>query len=233
MIPVLALPILNRYDLAAGMEASVDHPVGRYYVVDNGGEYPEDRPFAAGARHVCRPGHNLGVAASWNLTIKANPLAPWWLFVNSDAVFGPGDLERLAEHMDSRTGPAVASLLDPPMFYSAFAVNAAAIEAVGLWDESYHPCYCEDSDWQARAARIGGVDLARVRSTAGNAEGGSVTIREPGTDNGRTYPENVRYHIAKWGGPPWHEQYGTPWNLGGDLDVSEQPALSRLRAQAW
>jgi hypothetical protein len=69
------------------MEASIDYPVGRYLVIDNGGGYDESerRP----ERVVCRPGGNLGVAASWNLAIKANPFAPWWMFVNADIVFGP------------------------------------------------------------------------------------------------------------------------------------------------
>jgi hypothetical protein len=233
MIPVLTLPIINRYDLAAVMEASVDHPVGRYYVIDNGGGYDPAGPFTAGPRHLCSPGANLGVAHSWNLAVKANANAPWWLFVNADIEFGAGDLARLADHMDQADGPMVASLLDPPMYYSAFAVNAAAIEAVGFWDESYHPCYCEDSDWQRRATLIGGVSFDRVQGTTVTLEGGSVTLREPGTDNARTYPENVRFHVAKWGGFPWQETYGSPWDLGGDLDTSEQPALSRLRGQAW
>jgi hypothetical protein len=230
VIPVLVLPVINRYDLAARMEASVDHPVGRYFVIDNGGGYLEG-PWS-GDRHVCRPGANLGVAASWNLAIKANVDAPWWLFVNADIVFGAGDLERLTEAMDAATEPAVLSLLAPPMFYSAFAVNDRAIEAVGLWDESYHPAYCEDSDWTARATRIGGVRLEHIGGTTQTVEGGSVTIREPGTQNDRTYPENVRYHVAKWGGPPWQERYALPWQ-DGELHMTEQPTLHRLRMQRW
>lgn len=231
MIPVLSLPIINRYDLATLMERSIDAPVDRYYVIDNGGGYDDSDPMAG--RHVCRPGANLGVAASWNLAIKANVDAPWWMFVNADIEFGAGDLARLAEHMDAATGPTVASLLDPPMYYSAFAVNAAAIEAVGFWDESYHPCYCEDSDWTARATRIGGIAFDRIPGTTRTFEGGSVTIREPGTDNGRTYPANVDYHRVKWGGAPWHEVYAFPFDGDGVLDGSEQPRLSRLRQQRW
>lgn len=231
MIPVLVLPIINRYDLARRMEASIDVPVERFYVIDNGGGYDDSEwtPW----RHVCRPGANLGVAASWNLAIKANVHAPWWVFVNADVVFGPGDLARLAERMNAATGPLVCSLLEPPMFYSAFAVNAEAIEAVGFWDESYHPCYCEDSDWQARAQRIGSVEFDLLRGTTATVEGGSVTIREPGTDNARTYPANVAYHREKWGGAPWAEVYAYPFDGDGVLDTSDQPKLSRLRAQAW
>lgn len=232
MIHVLSLPIINRYDLASEMEASIDYPVARYYVIDNGGGYDDSRPFPG--RHVCRPGANLGVAASWNLTIKANVQAPWWLFVNADIVFGAGDLERLSRFMDAATEPIVASLLDPPMFYSAFAVNDRAIDAVGFWDESYHPCYCEDSDWQARSQRVpGGVQLVRVASSTRTVEGGSVTVREPGTANHITYPRNVEYHRRKWGGDPWREAYDIPWDGDGDLTVSEQPMLSRLRLQSW
>jgi len=41
VIPVLATPVLDRYDLLSGMEASVDIDVKRYYVIDNGGKYVE------------------------------------------------------------------------------------------------------------------------------------------------------------------------------------------------
>lgn len=230
MIPVLSLPIINRYDLARAMEASIDHPIGRYYVVDNGGAYRGMAGMAA--RHVCDPGANLGVAASWNLAIKANVKAPWWVFTNADIVFGPGDLGRLAERMDAATHPLVVSLLDPPMYYSAFAVNDLAMDRVGFWDESYHPCYCEDSDWQVRANRLD-VSFERLAGTTRTVEHGSVTIREPGTANARTYPANVAYHREKWGGDPWHEVYDYPWDGDGDLDTSPQPTLARLREQAW
>jgi len=230
VIPVLALPILNRYDLAYEMLRTVDVAVGRFYVVDNGGSFSEEEePLWAVRTHICRPGANLGWGAALNLTIKANLKAEWWLFVNSDIAFSPGDLELVEKAMWEAPGPMVAFACG----FSAFAVNDKAIETVGFMDESYHPCYCEDSDWKARADRIGGVEFVELPTGTKHVGGGSVTIREPGTRNDDTYPENKAYHALKWGGEPWNEQYSSPWNKGGDPSVTTAPRLSRLRSLAW
>jgi hypothetical protein len=231
MIPVLGLPILNRYDLAHGMERSVDVGVERYYVLDNGGGYVESTcglSLAAESIHICKPGFNLGWGAAVNFIIRANLRADWWCFANADTVFGPGDLDALEAAMWAATGPAMVSVCG----YSGFAVNDRAIEAVGWFDEHYIPCYCEDSDWDWRAKHLG-VSFTSIASTTTQAEGGSVTIRQPGTRNNDTYPLNKDYHRAKWGGEPWEEQYATPWNLGGDLTITTAPKLSRLREQSW
>jgi len=227
-IPVMGLPILNRYDLAARMEAGVDVEVKNYYVLDNGGGYrPDEHPWE-GERFVCWPGFNLGWGAALNFIIKANLWSPWWFFPNADIVFGPGDLERLAEAMWSAKGPAYAFICG----YSAFAVNDKAIELVGWFDENYVPCYCEDSDWDWRARNLG-VEAIHLESTTTQAEGGSVTIKEPGTRNDYSYPRNKEYHFEKWGGEPWSELFLTPRDEGGDLSVTKAPKLSRLRDQSW
>ena len=58
MIPVLGVPVLDRYDLLEKMEESVDVEVKRYYVLDNGDKYDPFRQEPAWAEqcHVCRPG---------------------------------------------------------------------------------------------------------------------------------------------------------------------------------
>lgn len=229
-IPVLALPILNRYDLAYKMMDSVDQPVDRFYVVDNGGGFDRDKPDWATEMHVADPGANLGWGAALNLTIKSNLKAPWWFFVNSDIVFGKGALAEAERLMWESPGPTLTLLFG----FSAFGVNDKAIEKVGFLDESYHPCYCEDSDWYARAKLVGDVAVHRPKDTGTiTLEGGSVTIKEPGTRNSSTYPQNVVYHREKWGGDPWQEKHATPWDRGGDPSVTTAPKLSRLRKLAW
>ena len=228
-IPVLALPILNRYDLGYKMLSTVDYPVERLYIIDNGGDWNHDKPDWATQMHVADPGANLGWGAALNLTFKANLNAPWWFFVNSDVEFAPGALEAAAEAIWGDPGPAAVYLAG----YSAFGVNDKAIEKVGFLDESYHPCYCEDSDWHARAERIGGVTFHRPGTETKHVEGGSVTIKVAGTRNQDTYPKNVAYHKVKWGGDPWSEKYSTPWDQGGDPSVTTAPKLSRLRSLAW
>ena len=233
MIPVLAVPVLDRYDLLVGMEASVDAEVRRYYVIDNGGRYgPEDPREWADAVHVCRPGTNLGFASSVNLAIKANLTAPWWFFVNDDIVFAPGDMERMAEAMWAAEGPLVALLQD--CGFSAFAVNDQAIEAVGWFDESYYPAYCEDCDWSWRS-KMAGVKGITVPGTTVHLRSqtiqGNINRRKA---NDRTYMRNKEYHLSKWGGKePREEIYATPFNAGGDPYATVAPRLSRLRELAW
>lgn len=228
MIPVMGLPILNRYDLAKRMEAGVDVEVGRYYVLDNGGGYLESEHPWDGDRFICNPGFNLGWGTALNFIIRANLRSDWWFFPNADIVFGPGDLARLEKAMWEAKGPMWASICG----YSAFAVNDKALELVGWFDENYIPCYCEDSDWHWRAKQLG-VEIVTLESATTQAEGGSVTIRVPGTNNDYSYPLNVKYHRDKWGGAPWAEAHTTPWNKGGDPSVTTAPKLSRLRDQAW
>lgn len=234
MIPVLVVPVLDRYDLLVGMEKSVDAEVRRYFVVDNGGRYPEGDALPWWEdRHVCRPGANLGFAASVNLAIKANLRAPWWFFSNDDMVYAPGDLERLADEMWKADGPRVVFMENAG--FAAFAVNDQAIEAVGWFDESYHPAYCEDCDWEWRAKMIGGVTFfdmpSRSVHLASKTIHGDINRRKA---NDRTYPKNKEYHRAKWGGEePREEEFRTPFDAGGDPALTMAPKLSRLRELAW
>jgi GT2 family glycosyltransferase len=234
MIPVLATPVLDRYDLLEGMEASVDVEVKRYYVIDNGGKYDPFRqePPWAEQRHVCEPGANLGFSASVNLTIKANVVAPWWLFVNDDIIFSPGDLQVLAEHMWASTSTPMLATMQG-CGYSAFAVNELGVETVGWFDEAYYPAYCEDTDIDWRCRQLG---VMRVDVPGTSQHLASQTIRNSPArrdSNDWTYPRNVKYHEAKWGGPPRAEVYLTPFNQGGDPFFTTAPKLSRLRDLAW
>ena len=236
MIPVLAVPVLDRYDLLEGMEKSVDVDVKRYYVIDNGGAYDDE----SGSlwhdwwehRHVCRPGANLGFGASVNLAIKANLGGPWWMVVNDDIIFTPGDLKVLAELMWSMSSTPLLATMEG-CGYSAFAINELAVETVGWFDEAYHPAYCEDTDINWRCQQLG-VQWIDVPGTSQHLA--SQTIRNSEVrrnSNDWSYPRNVKYHEAKWGGPPRSEVYTTPFNQGGDPFITTAPRLSRLRDLAW
>lgn len=222
MIPVLGVPVLNRPDLLARMLASVDAPVGRLVVIDNGGVVPE----IPGAHVVRLPG-NLGVAASWNLLLKATLDAPWWAIVNSDVAFGPGDLASLAAAMADPC-PRIATLDG----FAAFALNAAALDRIGFFDEAFHPAYCEDADYEYRA-RLAEVPIVSIPSRLRHDR--SSTIAEPrlAVENGRTYPQNAAYYAAKWGGPlRGGETYATPFDEGSDPRFTRlEPA--RLRRLRW
>lgn len=223
MIPVLAVPILNRPDLLIAMLASVDEPVRRVYVIDNGDCVPEGL-----ASHICRPGANLGVAASWNLAIRANITAPWWLMVNADVVFAPGDLAQVAAAME-QPGPRIVTLLA----FAAFAFNAEVIDAVGWFDEDFGPMYFEDSDWCRRASLLG-IPAISIGGASVHAHETTISSNpDYHAANRRTEYINREHYLGKWGGLAGAETYATPWNNGGDLRTWPQPSVARLREQQW
>ena len=228
MIPVLGVPVLNRPDLLYRMLDSIDTEVGQIVIIDNGGVASQSTVNLN--ERVIRPGQNLGVAASWNFIIQATPLAKWWAIVNFDIVFAPGDLDRLAQHMDTTTGPEgmVAALGT----FSAFGVSREAINKAGWFDENFHPAYFEDNDFQRRC------DLAGVRSMslpAGLSHNISSTIASDNhlrDQNYRTFGENSDYYRRKWGGSPLNEEYPTPFNNGGDIRAWHLD-IDRLARQTW
>lgn len=219
MIPALIVPYL-RPDFIDRMLASLDEPVEQLVVIDNGSGHP--RPGA-----ISLP-MNIGVASAWNLGLKVSARAEWWLIVNDDVVFAtPGDLARLAGHMADPAARVVT--LDG---FSAFALNRAALDAVGYFDEAITPAYYEDCDFEYRC-RLAGVPIWPMPS--GLQHDRSSTIADPhyGQQNGRTFNANNVYFRAKWGGPPrGGEAYTTPFNRGGSpADWTLEP--QRFREQQW
>ena len=68
MIPVLAIPVLNRPELLAACVASIDHPVETLLIIDNSAELgmgdvaEAALPASVGSLVVTEPPVNLGVA---------------------------------------------------------------------------------------------------------------------------------------------------------------------------
>lgn len=222
MIPVLAAPTLYRTDLLERMVKSIDVDVTVLMVIDNGGRVPGDFPA-----HVVRLPHNLGVGASWNLVFKLTPRAPWWVIVNDDIAFGPGDLAKLLPVMDD--GAAKIAML---LGFAAFAINQAALDVLGFFDENFHPGYCEDNDMTWRAG-LAGVPMVNIDAHLEHE--GSATIRGHPVymnQNGVTFPQNLAYYRAKWGGNPGEETFTSPFDAGGD-PAAVRLQMARLNQYAW
>ena len=218
LIPVLGVPVLNRGDLADRMLESVDVATGETLVILNGN--PDETRSCLSGRDVSYvdPGCNLGVAASWNFIIRARPAAPWWMIVNADIEFGAGDLERLAEVMHD-PAPQLACLFE----FGAFAINQAAVDKVGWFDENFHPIYFEDNDYRRRCA-LSGVPIRSLISRTRH-DNSSTIASGFARHNERTFPTNLDYYVKKWGGPPNHETVTAP----------QTPVLDRRRLvdNAW
>lgn len=222
MIPVLGVPYINSPKYFERLIASIDEEVGQLVIIDN--TFDGSAPQVPGAVTVSAR-CNFGVAASWNLIIKSNPLAPWWLIVNSDVEFAPGDLAQIVEAM--KTNDAVTM-----HGFSIFAASTKAVETVGLFDENFIPAYYEDNDWTYRCKLMGIVitDLA-----LGAAHRGSITIRSDQwlmLENKRTFEKNRRYFMDKWGGDKYNETFLTPFN--GSCSPREWALdISRLADMTW
>jgi GT2 family glycosyltransferase len=168
---------------------------------------------------------NLGVAHGWNTIIKATPWAQWWAMFNSDLTFSEQDIMRLIAAM--RDGDLVMM-----GGYHAFGVHRRCIKQAGWFDENYHPAYCEDNDFTWRVIKAG-LTTRQIPTVTDHV--GSATIKLDHAlreRNNLTYPKNVEYHLAKWGGSMGHEQYEKPFNKAPGpahaiLDID------RLRDQHW
>lgn len=228
MTPII-VPCINRPDLLARFLESVDQPWPVVVIDNSDGPEIHEVCSAAGARWLGMGGTNLGVAASWNLGIRLHPAAPWWCIANADTVLAPGDLHRLAVAM-GKPGPRWVGMNGD---WRVFGINAECVEIVGLFDESFHPCYCEDADYEYRCD-LSGVPWHTI--AGGATHEGSAAIRSDeryAAGNARSYPANRAYYEAKWGGPlRGGERYTTPFDRGGSVRDWTLD-LWRLRELAW
>lgn len=230
MIPALIVPVLNRIDLLGTMLQSIDWGVDELVIVDNGGIVPinvgDFLPLVE-RTHVIQPGHNLGVAASWNLGMKVTPKAPWWCIVGSDVVLGAGDLLRLDMAIDPI--PTIYYMIG----HSAFALTRQTVDVLGYYDENFHPAYDEDLDYDRRADL---VSVPRVNVGFTGTHVGSATIRSDASlhrQNGPTHSANDAYYARKWGGPKQGgETFSTPFNRGGHIGDWRLES-GRLVTQSW
>lgn len=216
-IPVFIAPLYNRPDLLKRMLASVDVPVERGIVVDNG------RSITSGLgldieierlrmRWFAPPFATLGYGGSINFVITQTADAPWWFWASNDVHFEPGMLDRVVELMKD---PA------PRLVSGSFAwgaVNRAAVQAAGLIDEwSFFPIYFDDNDYHWRCV-LTGVEWIELDGWNHGADGhtGSLTIHSDPAIKARnhdSFRENERRYLAKWGGRPGQEVFRQAWNL--------------------
>jgi hypothetical protein len=221
--PVLIIPFLGDAEMLRACVESIDIPV-RLVVIDN---TTQSLAVDVCDGWVVEPPGNLGYSASVNLAIKALPHEPYWLVANHDVVFAPGDLHGLVGATESGDWGWVG-IHD----WRVFGLTAETVMRVGFLDEGFHPVYCEDADYERRCT-LAGIRWGFIEGDTTHV--GSVCLREHGSDNARTYPENVRYYCAKWGVPGVRAPGGftTPYGLGGPLASGTEADLSRLRALSW
>ncbi len=229
-VPVIGVPVIARPDLLRRLLDSINEPTWEVMVIDNSDGREISEACAGFDVTLVVPGANLGVAASWNHVIRTRPSEPWWAFANADTELGRGDLRSLASEM-AKGGPRWVGMNGD---WRLMGLSAEAVEAVGMFDENYHPIYCEDADYEYRC-RLAGVPAYPIEGSAKHT--GSAVIRSEaryGEANARTYPANVAYFEAKWGGRlRGGERYTRPFDDPGRTLRDWTLDLSRLRLQGW
>jgi len=147
---ILIVPVLNRFDLLRRMVESIDVEATVYVINNSGVEQGLEHDNSLIQIHWVNMPSNLGVASSWNLGIKMLPFESRWFISSADCVFAPGDLELLqTAKRDALT------LCDKFPYYQTFVVGDEIVNTVGLFDESLHPIYFEDNDYERRIAHYG------------------------------------------------------------------------------
>lgn len=139
-VPVLIIPVINRFDLLELVLDSIDYPVDNILIIDNSNSYTTNRENT----HVLNMPANLGVAGSWNLGIKCFPHAQYWMIGSNDNVWIPGSMKMLNEESNENT--LALSNED----WNTFSIGSNIIKKVGLFDENYYPAYHEDTDYLER-----------------------------------------------------------------------------------
>ena len=150
VVPTVIVPVLTEHHRVDAMLASFRGRILDLVVIDNGGS--SWRPTVGNAERVwhLRMPSNLGVAASWNLGIKATPFSAGWMVVNHDVTFGELGV---AEFFASCSATNLVLGGKPP--WACFWLGSEVVKKVGLFHEGYHPAYFEDNDYQVRVQRKG------------------------------------------------------------------------------
>lgn len=155
MIPVLSIPVLNRYDLLDMNLESIDFPIKEILIINNGLEEYTPKRKDLNIRVLNLPS-NLGMAGSWNLTIKLYPHEKYWLFSSADTHWLPGSLEKFYQVSGE------SKMVGSSEGFSAFSIGEDVVRKVGLFDEKFYPIYSEDDDYRERFLRIAKEDNPEV-----------------------------------------------------------------------
>lgn len=168
LVPVLICPVLTEHWRVDAMLLSFKGKIQRLICIDNGNSEWTPRSTRAIDIHLFRMPYNLGVAASWNLGIKATPFSTGWMIVNHDVQFGEGGTAEFWK--DCRPDNIV---LGGKPNWSCVWIGHEVVDKIGLFHEGFHPAYFEDNDYELRARRAG---IEVIASTAAINHRNSSTL---------------------------------------------------------
>ncbi len=213
-LPLLGVPILNRFDLLERLVESIDFPVQTLAIVDNSGsglaslsnplQHLATRPHPwIGSIRIAQSFNNLGVSASWNQILRSFPEAPFALLANNDVVFTPGLLEQAVSRLNPAR-PQFMPLLPGAAAFSAFLITAATWDRIGLFSEHFYPAYFEDLDYRDRIREDPAVEwldehALQMVMQADNAFGSATISSDPllAKANSRSFQVNRLWYLSR------------------------------------
>jgi len=210
-IPVLIVPILNRYDLLESMLEEINYPIDNILIIDNGGQFKTQKENVK----VLNMPANLGLSAAWNLGIKCYPHSKYWLFASADTTWGTTALKQI----DNLSGSDKLILTNDS--YGCFSVGENVVEKVGIFDEYFYPIYFEDNDFHERVARFCPENTIVSTDINTAPETGSQTINSDDklkNINHETFIKNQEYYKYK---------------KENNFEISKPWSLSKRRDHEW
>ena len=229
-IPVISVAVISSSYWVQRLIASIDYPVDNFIIYNNSVNeeitqnlenivkitHPYIKKFAL----ISFPS-NMGLCATWNITIKCYMNSPYWFFVNDDVAFTPGFCAEIAkQNEDAEVGIVHGG---PGDFndgaWDVFTIKDWVIQSHGMFDENFYPGYGEDVDYIMRlhshpVKRVPGIKIPYYH-------GLGFDYYETGMSTKRSNPElseklnfanfvNFEYLTKKWG-PDWRNTQ--PWQF--------------------
>jgi hypothetical protein len=230
-VPMIGTATVRNIHWLTRLVESVDYPVNEFFIVNNNGKGEIDQaldelvkrphPFIKKIR-VCHMPSNIGVAASWNLMIKAYMNCPYWIITNDDVAFCPGFLKEMNE----------AAVADPVVglihgfagdfdlgSWDLFLIRDHIVKEYGLFDENLYPAYNEDTDYLMRFIHRPVKKILGLKSDYYHGPGKKNEYYVHGSQTKKSDPElaakldranslNIEYLTKKWG-QYWRTCYPT------------------------
>jgi GT2 family glycosyltransferase len=154
---------------------------------------------------------NLGVSASWNWFLNNVPMEHGAMVIsNDDVTFHKETLRMLYEEIQKPDNNFVL----PLDVWALFAISEKLHKEINGFDENFYPAYFEDNDFHYRM-KLKGYDITLVTDISLGHENSSTLAafnENQMNIHHLCFRKNRSYYTDKWGGPPTHEKYTTPFN---------------------
>jgi GT2 family glycosyltransferase len=228
-IEMIGTMVLNGAEDLRTQFDCIDYPVKRYFILDNSQGNPDVLNAIIGIKNtpskyvneikVVHNVSNVGFSGSVNQIIRQNTDCPYWCILSVDWHPKSGQLKKLAKRLEDPYLRIVGILCDETQNgYSSMVITPELLYEVGYLDENFFPAYYEDNDHRYRM-KLAGLEWEYFPLKYDHIVSSTLkSSSEFQKKNQKTFAENGRYYIEKWGGLPGQEKYETPFNMDLPID---------------